>query len=293
MRHPSCLAGPVAVLLTFALAAAMSFPARAAAAPDILDPELTSGFSPLVYEPIGPSNTGAYLLLSEHRRLRIADAASGRELLRITTRGTTAAGFDPSDRRLFVLDEDATGYHFRMLRIGEGTPLADMHFRDRPEVTTDMSATGTVLALRGDDRTQVLLLDGRGRVTFRGTYSIYAQVSQSLFEPVAAIFDQGNRTHLQVVQVLRGRTQLSHTSTGGQVIGGFDPNGRLFALSVAGTGSTQVRVVRGFDGRSILNRTLSGRAVVGFTPDGRVIIIRDARGRLARYDAGSGRPLHP
>ncbi len=253
---------------------------------NLLRPELPEGFSPLGLDNFGVSPDYRYFVYQEGRSVRVLRQDNLRETVRLNVQGFVQVGFDPLDRRLYVLETDNDRYRFRFINPRSGAVLLDQRYQDRPEIRTDFAGVNNVLSVRDGSRTQVILFNAAGRTTYRQFHDSVIRIAVNLFTPTVAFLDSDRfgRTRIEVVNSATGRVTVRETVTG-QYDAGFEPAGSAFVVAAdsRGSGAFSVKMTQGSDGRSLLYRTFQGPVNAGFSPDSRLLGIRTRQGTREQF----------
>ena len=275
----------------FLFAGLFAVPARHANAQIVPGPEANPRFrAPVLfqgYEPIqtgnsGLSPSGRFLVVQDNRGLRVVRVVDGAEVFRDTLpANNTEVGFDPFDRRLFVVESERLTYRVRFVHPDTGQILLNATASEPPDIRVNAAATANVVILRRGSTAQVIVFNEAGRIVYRRNTSPFVKVGINDFAPVAALIDRrgsGSRVDIVVLNALTGRITLRE-SISERFDAGFEPFGTAFVVARAtSVGSFRVRMVNGFTGRFLVNRTFFGPANAGFTDDSRLLGVKSRQG---------------
>ncbi len=263
-------------------------------APDFVPPELFEGFEPLFPGPSGLSPLGRFLVVQDVRGLRIVRVANGETVFREAAPERAEIGFDFFDRRAYLIENQRQTYRFRFIDPSTGFVLLDLRLTERPEIRLNVDGSLNVLLRRYRNRTQALVFNGAGLVTYRRFSTGSFQIGINLFAPVVALVDRraGSRAEIVVVNADLGRITY-RTSTSDQFEAGFEPFGPAFVFARATSPSSfRVRMVNGLNGRFLTNRTFFGPLNAGFTPDSTFLGVKSRSGfsdRVYLFQTATGR----
>lgn len=265
-------------------------PARQASAQIVPGPDANPRFrAPVLfqgYEPIGPGNSGLsphgrFLVVQDNRGLRVVRVADGAEVFRDSLPADNAeVGFDPFDRRLFVVENERLTYRVRFVHPDTGQILLDARASEQPDIRLNAEATANVVILRRGSTAQVIVFNEAGRIVHRRNTSPFVKVGINDFAPVVALIDRrgGSRVDIVVLNAATGRITLRESVTE-QFDAGFEPFGTAFVVARAtSVGSFRTRMVNGFTGRFLVNRTFFGPVNAGFTDDSRFLGVKSRQG---------------
>lgn len=272
---------PIAIgALLLCCVAAAGVPASSAPTiiPNLIAPQLFPGFEPIEPDAFGLSPDLRFVVISDDRGLRVIRRSSGLEVFRQRIADPVATGFDPSDRRFFLLERAGGGYRFRFIDLANGFSLRDERFQDRPEIRTNENASANTIIVRNGTRSQVLLFNRAGREVYRRGAGANADVGFQFSAPSAAIVDRDafGRAEIIVVNVATGRLTVHQTLFGDFQAGFETDDGAAFLIAAATSeGSFRVRLVNARNGRPLVNRRFQGPVRAGFLPEGGVLGVVD------------------
>lgn len=293
---------PCTNVLMCALAATACIVSRPATAqqrvavPDLTSPELFDGFQPTPPDGTGFSPTGKFLLLEDNLGVRIVRSRNFAEVFRTQSRTSVDLGFDPSDRRMFVLEQSGTGYRLRFINPETGAVLQDQRFQDRPDIRTNFNAGITLVTTRNRDRALTLVFNVSGQITYRRYSNGFVQAGLAPFGPLAAFVERsfGDAGSVSVVNATNGRITTRETFQG-RFTAGFEPGGPDFVfVESTGTNTFRVSLTNGTNGKPLVNQSFFGAFSVGFTADSEklVVVARDPfETRVNFYRTKNGNPV--
>lgn len=243
-------------------------------------PDLFPGFEPVAPDSSGLSPRGRFIVIQDSRGLRVVRTADSAEVFRDSLARNTEVGFDPFDRRMYVTSNDRLTYRFRFVHPDTGRILLDDRVSERPDIRINLDGTANVLTLRRGNTGQVNVFNDAGRVTHRRNMSSFAQVGINRYAPVVALLDRrgGTRIDLVLLNAEVGRITVREAISA-QFEAGFEPLGTAFVIARATSpGSFRIRMVNGYNGRFLVNRTFFGPVNAGFTDDSRFLGVKSRQG---------------
>lgn len=245
------------------------------ATPSFVRPNLFPGFEPIEPDELGISPSGEYFVFQDQHGFHVVRLFDGVETFQLSfVQNNLTVGFDPADERLFILEPLRGGdYLLRLVDPYSGLLLWTDRFSRRPTVRTNLDATVTVVVEADQRQSRAYILDRKGAIVYRRSYSSQLDFALNDTVPAVAFFDPvaGGNIRVEVVSAKKGLITFRETLP---ALGsfGFAPYGPAFVVArPQGAGTFRVRLTDVLKGNLLVSRSFSGPVNAGFTPDGTLL----------------------
>jgi hypothetical protein len=262
--------------------------------PNLVRPQMFAGFQPIPPDPFGFSPRRRHLVILDARGLQILRFDGTVVFSERPRTDFPEVAFDPSDRRVYLIERHPFFLRLRILDPLRGRVLIDRRLPPHTEVATNRTGTLTLLAVREERQTQVLVLDPLARTTYRHLGGPMLSWGFDPFTPTVALVEDlptGARSQVTLVHGWSGHRTFLATTRGPHELG-FSPWGGSFVLAQpTGSGQFQVQLVATPRGNVLLTRSFAGISNAGFTANGRLVGVRAREGlqeRLHLFSTFSG-----
>jgi hypothetical protein len=240
-------------------------------------PELPAPITPISVDELGGSPGGDFDVFQVGSQIRFQRTSDDEITFVQTVIDVAAVGFDPADRRAFILERvGPNATRFRMADPDAGDLLFDRVMSGTPAVLTNADATVNVLLESlANGRTRAFVLRDTGRVVHQRTMPAESGVAFNLFDPVVVFTEPqaDGSTRLDAINSRRGALRQRETLVSGDVVGMPPDRPELVISRITGPNSFRVKLTDAVSGRILLNRNFTGPQALGFSPSGDLLAV--------------------